>query len=712
MTDTDTYDVEFSDVDSNPGTPTTNPSNWFDPDTDTSKDFTQMLWRAERECVNGTWGSWTIVRIKGEKGDKGDQGDQGNPGTNAPYIELSRTSILYQANNSGYSVAAQDFPITAYLKVNGQTCSISSVSNITVSVFTGVTATKNSTSSITISVTHSKIMAGVVTIEMTGTYGGKTYTAKGSITIEPNYEGAQGPQGDQGPTGPQGPQGPQGNQGGQGNRGPALRGPQDWNLCTENGTEAYQFYQGAEGEPYIDFVIYNGYFYVCKKSYTSASILPTNTTYWTLADKVAMIAASVLFAEHGYFGDAIISGSWLISANGTIDGVAYTKGQKFQNELAYNLFNADSPLGIDIQRYYSEAASTISSSNATLNKATVSLEAGRVYLMNCAGYTSNTSHPLYVRLVKTDDSSVVVTPINLNTTSSAARSGYAHITQSGTYYIQLYHDTGYTGTLNMCKIVEKCFAPYYALNLKNGKVYQVDAYLRGGMRSPFTYLGRGSTFANDFSDNVAVYSASQSTYALPWSTDQSGRKVTITNYYWNGSYSTASGYAEITAPTGKYFYEDGVTKSSIKLSREAVELLGYGDTSTFYGWIVLKRIDLGTQNRYGHPMKMLANGRVTGTSSGASIIYHTFDGTTLTVTRNSQGRYTITWNNANWFAGSSHVFAIATGFGNISHGTNPVWAQVESQTTTSITIRTADDSSLNDGSFNFFIMNFNDWIYL
>jgi len=41
MTDTETYDVEFSDVDQNPGTPTTNPDNWFDPDTDkTSKDFT------------------------------------------------------------------------------------------------------------------------------------------------------------------------------------------------------------------------------------------------------------------------------------------------------------------------------------------------------------------------------------------------------------------------------------------------------------------------------------------------------------------------------------------------------------------------------------------------------------------------------------------------------------------------------------------------
>jgi hypothetical protein len=234
-----------------------------------------------------------------------------------------------------------------------------------------------------------------------------------------------------------------------------------------------------------------------------------------------------------------------------------------------------------------------------------------------------------------------------------------------------------------------------------------NVLVKGGLRSPFTYLGRGSTFDNNFSDNIAVYSASQSTYALPWTTYQSGRKVVITNYYWNGSYSTASGYAQLTAPTGKYFYEDGVQKSTIKLSREAVELLGYGDSSNFYGWIVLKRIDLGTESRYGHHMKMLA----VGTVVNGSISYHTFDGTTMTASRTGTGTYTVTWNNNNWFADSSHVFAMATG-GSNSDNDGHVFASVVSKTTTSITVKTADDASLNDGTFNFFIMNFNDWIYL
>ena len=68
MTDTETYDVEFSNVDANPGNPTDNPTNWHDP-SESGVDFTTMLWRAEREKKNGEWGSWTIVRIKGEKGE-------------------------------------------------------------------------------------------------------------------------------------------------------------------------------------------------------------------------------------------------------------------------------------------------------------------------------------------------------------------------------------------------------------------------------------------------------------------------------------------------------------------------------------------------------------------------------------------------------------------------------------------------------------------
>ena len=79
MTDTTTYDVEFAKKQTNDATPATPTSAnrhggsgtqiWFDPVNDSTEDFTQMYWRAEREYKNGEWGSWVITRIKGEKGD-------------------------------------------------------------------------------------------------------------------------------------------------------------------------------------------------------------------------------------------------------------------------------------------------------------------------------------------------------------------------------------------------------------------------------------------------------------------------------------------------------------------------------------------------------------------------------------------------------------------------------------------------------------------
>ena len=86
MTDTATYDVEFAKKQTNDDTPPTpnasnsgtNPSGtkiWYDPTNDANEDFTQMYWRAERECINGEWGNWVIVRIKGEQGTAGIKGD-------------------------------------------------------------------------------------------------------------------------------------------------------------------------------------------------------------------------------------------------------------------------------------------------------------------------------------------------------------------------------------------------------------------------------------------------------------------------------------------------------------------------------------------------------------------------------------------------------------------------------------------------------------
>lgn len=71
LTDTADFDVDYSSVADNPGTPSTNPSNW----SNTASSST--IWMATREKHNGVWSSWQVSKIKGEKGQDGQDGQDG-----------------------------------------------------------------------------------------------------------------------------------------------------------------------------------------------------------------------------------------------------------------------------------------------------------------------------------------------------------------------------------------------------------------------------------------------------------------------------------------------------------------------------------------------------------------------------------------------------------------------------------------------------------
>lgn len=94
--------------------------------------------------------------------------------------------------------------------------------------------------------------------------------------------------------------GDKGDKGDTGSRGPALRGPQAWNDCATG----YAFKQGAEGEAYVDVVLYNGYYYMCKKSHTKAannypgSTIAENQGLWELGDSIGLVATKILLSEY------------------------------------------------------------------------------------------------------------------------------------------------------------------------------------------------------------------------------------------------------------------------------------------------------------------------------------------------------------------------------------------------------------------------------
>ena len=273
-----------------------------------------------------------------------------------------------------------------------------------------------------------------------------------------------------------------------GYRGPGLRGPQDWNIMEVG----YQFYKGDADviEPYEDFVVYNGNYYKCIKSHTKTatnypgSTYDTNNGLWQLSDKLAMVAANVLFAPHGYFGSAIISGDWMISTNGTIDGVAYNNGATYNGIIAYSLFNPNNPAGNTITKHNSTTTVSFGSSDTIklLNSNTIYLESGKVYFVQATGRLGSSSGSAYVRLRNTS-TGATYTPVMINGTSDVTRSGLINVTVTGNYYIEIYNSGGYTGQVSASKVIEKNFAPVFALDLLTGATYQGNANLKGNFTS-------------------------------------------------------------------------------------------------------------------------------------------------------------------------------------------------------------------------------------
>lgn len=255
--------------------------------------------------------------------------------------------------------------------------------------------------------------------------------------------------------------------------------------------------------------------------------------------------------------------------------------------------------------------------------------------------------------------------------------------------------------------------------------------LSGSFRSPFVPAGGG--YESKFADNISLVTKNGelNLHIKSTSLDQVGRVVHLTHYKWNEE--TASfGNIYVDVPDGFYFYENGVAFKKIRISRECVTLLGLGDDKKFYGWCVIGRCDLMTNRAYGRTKKVLACGRVNGTSSGASITYRTFDGSTLSVTRLGTGVYKIRAPRK-WFLGKEDgilkldsVFVTLTGIGSSyddNQHVSPIKATfwgatkdemfgVDIPDNICIEVHTSDDNSVNDGSFNFEISNFDDFDYL
>lgn len=202
-----------------------------------------------------------------------------------------------------------------------------------------------------------------------------------------------------------------------------------------------------------------------------------------------------------------------------------------------------------------------------------------------------------------------------------------------------------------------------AEGLKAGDIDAERATIRnlniiGSSRNPYTRMSKDTNV--DYSNNVSVITGSDGEimtydYELKWDNSQNGRRITLLNYRWRNELS--EGWGIINAPEGKYFFEDGIKKSTLGFSRQYIELLGIGDDIDFYGWIVVNKVDISTNFGYGHPAKVLAYGILYAREENGvlklQLVQNTFDGKKITVVPAGDNGYKFTfpsyWGNASGF---------------------------------------------------------------
>lgn len=295
VTDTADIDFEFSAVEENPGTPTSNPSNWHDVATGSD------IWMAVRKCENGVWGSWEVTKVKGERGANGTSvlaqySADGATGWHNSFVagdNYMRTSTDGGATwSSAIRIVGEDGgPGADGSPGNYTDYSFAYSPNLTSSQADGCPTDSGTdgSSGNRITTWYDAPPANAVS----GQYLWMRVVDKAWNAATEEYDSGTPAYARIG--------GENGSNGADGNNGKVVRGVSEWTSAGWGGGGVYQGETNSgdatiDGN-FIDVVSYQSNYYWCYKTHRSGSILPTNTTYWTLMNQFQLIATRALVAD-------------------------------------------------------------------------------------------------------------------------------------------------------------------------------------------------------------------------------------------------------------------------------------------------------------------------------------------------------------------------------------------------------------------------------
>ena len=370
-----------------------------------------------------------------------------------------------------------------------------------------------------------------------------------------------------------------------------------------------------------------------------------------------------VYASEGYFKGSISADSGYFTGDITANSI--TLGTSAQNTIdgAINSKLANIPSGVSAEEVNRMLAAAAAASGWSVT------DIGDYYLIGSS--------------IVSGTSAFTVSKNGLLVASNAIISGSVYATNgvfNGTVYAndgefkgKLVASSGTIGGMTIRKdgIVGDGFS------LTPSGLTANDATIKGSIRQPFAR----ATFKEDVIywdepepeventlekyDNIYLdYGTegglSSGSVELKWNNEQIGRRIFVVHNK-SGASISDYGFVKIEAPSGYYFFEDGVAKSELLFSNEVIELLGYGISdvtpNVFYGYIVICRKNMMTKKRYGHELRALCMGTVNKFGEISNVT--TFDGTSKISYANAKTGTTTTaplthWNSSAFSRIASH----------------------------------------------------------
>lgn len=216
---------------------------------------------------------------------------------------------------------------------------------------------------------------------------------------------------------------------------------------------------------------------------TDVPNIDDQTVWGRVQDYAVVLTEAIFVKEFAQFGSAIITGDWLISVHGTIDGSAEAGSVE---EPAYYPSGSSNPTYVYFDSVRPTASEVLVSSDVSLSSSYTNItgkfscDAARTNIFVVGGsscdayvylydYTSNTMAGSVYRV---QSGSTVAIRVNLSS-------------KGHEYYIKAYG----SGTISYISVVP--FIPNYAVDLKTGASYQQNAYIKGEIHATSgTFTGK------------------------------------------------------------------------------------------------------------------------------------------------------------------------------------------------------------------------------